>query len=92
MISAYRLRVMPDEPPSFLLVMGYTLQIPVCVMAIVFLFDLAGKYGCFHPAAVALMGAFAAITIHAGYRLWRLLFAPALAKKRRDYFPAIVVK
>ena len=83
---------MPAESPSFLLVMGYTLQIPVCVMAIVFLFDLAGKYGYFHPAAVLLMVAFAAITIHAGYRLWRLLFAPALAKKRRDYFPAIAVK
>ncbi len=83
---------MPAESPSFLLVMGYTLQIPVCVMAIVFLFDLAGKYGYFHPAAVALIVAFAAITIHAGYRLWRLLFAQALVKERRDYFPAIAVK
>ena len=83
---------MPAKPPSFLLVMGYTLQIPVCVMAIVFLFDLAGKYGYFHPAAAALIVAFAAITIHAGYRLWRLLFAPTPAKKRGDYFPAVAVK
>ena len=82
---------MPDECPSFLLVMGYTLQIPVCVMAIVFLSDLAGKYGYFHPVAVALIVAFAAITVHAGYRLWRMLFAPALAKKGRDYPAAIAV-
>ncbi len=82
---------MPAESPSFLLVMGYTLQIPVCVMAIVFLFDLARKYGYFHPAAVLLMVAFSVITIHAGYRLWRLLFAPGLVKKRRDYVPADAV-
>ena len=83
---------MTDESPSFLLVMGYTLQIPVCIMAIVFLFDLAGKYGYFHPAAVALTVAFAAITIHAGYRLWRLLFAPTPAKKRGDYVTSVAVK
>jgi hypothetical protein len=42
---------MPAECPSFFLVIGYTLQIPVAVMAIVYLFDLAHKYGYFHPVA-----------------------------------------
>jgi len=60
-------------------------------MAVVYLFDLARKYGYFHPAAVLLMVAFAVIAIHAGYRLWRLLFAPAGVTKRRDYFPADAV-
>jgi hypothetical protein len=60
---------MPEKFPSFFLVLGYTLQIPVAVMAIVYLIDLAHKYGYIHPVSWVLILAFSLIVVHAGYRL-----------------------
>ena len=65
---------MPPECPSFLLVIGYTLQIPVCVMAVVYLFDLARKYGYIHLVAAMLLLALVVILFHAGYRIKKMLF------------------
>jgi hypothetical protein len=56
------------------LVIGYTLQIPVCVMVIVYLFDLARKYGYIHVVAALLMLTFVMILLHAGYRIRKMLF------------------
>jgi hypothetical protein len=65
---------MTEQYPSFLLVFGYTMQIPVAVMPIVYLLDLANKYGYVHPVSWAFILAFTVIAVHAGFRLARMLF------------------
>lgn len=75
------------------MVLGYTLQIPVTVMAIVYILDLAHKYGYFLPISWVLIVTFAAITVHAGYQIWRVLFfnekfsrTPFDSKKKGENF------
>lgn len=73
---------MPDDCPPLFLVLGYTLQIPVMVMAIVYLVDLAHKYGYFLPLSVVLIVVFAAIAVHAIYQVSTMLFSKE--KKNRN--------
>jgi hypothetical protein len=65
---------MPPECPPLILVLGYTLLIPVCVMAIVYIFDIVRKYGYIHPVAGLLIVIFAVFTIHSFWQLKRMLF------------------